>query len=29
MREVLLVLGLVVAWFIVNRWVLPACGVST
>lgn len=28
-KPVLLVLGALVAWFVLQRWVLPALGVST
>jgi len=28
-REILIVLGLVAAWFVMMRWVLPKCGVKT
>jgi hypothetical protein len=29
MKDLLLVLGVVAAWFVLNRWVLPALGVGT
>ena len=29
MNELLLVILIVVAWFVLNRWVLPAMGVRT
>ena len=29
MRDVLLPLGLLVLWFVMNRWVLPPMGVPT
>ena len=29
MKEVWLVLGVVVLWFVMNRWVLPWMGVPT
>jgi len=29
MRDVLLPLGLLVLWFVMNRWVLPRMGVPT
>ena len=29
MKEVLLVLGMLALWFVMNRWVLPWMGVPT
>jgi hypothetical protein len=29
MRDMLILVGLLVAWFVVNRWVLPSMGVKT
>jgi len=29
MQELLLLLGVVAAWYILNRWVLPRMGVQT
>lgn len=29
MREVLIVIGFIGAWFVLNRWVLPRFGVQT
>lgn len=29
MNDLLLILGLVAAWFILNRWVLPRLGIQT
>lgn len=29
MKDLLLVAGIVVAWFVLNRWVLPAMGIGT
>ena len=29
MRDVLIPLGLLVLWFVMNRWVLPRMGVPT
>jgi hypothetical protein len=29
MKDVLLVIGVFVAWFVLNAWVLPKFGVST
>ena len=29
MKDILLIAGIVVAWFVLNRWVLPAMGVGT
>lgn len=29
MKDVLLPLGIVVLWFVLNRWVLPRMGVPT
>ncbi len=28
-REFALLMAMVAAWFVLNRWVLPACGVGT
>ncbi len=28
-REIGLLVAMVAAWFVLNRWVLPACGVGT
>jgi hypothetical protein len=29
MGELFLLLGVVAAWYILNRWILPRCGVQT
>lgn len=29
MNDLLLILGLVAAWFILNRWILPRLGIQT
>lgn len=29
MRDLLILLGVLVAWFVLNAWVLPKFGVST
>ncbi len=29
MKEIVLIAGIVIAWFVLNRWVLPAMGVGT
>ncbi len=29
MQEGILLIGLIAAWFVLNRWVLPAMGVGT
>jgi hypothetical protein len=29
MKDILLLLGLVAGWFILNRWILPKFGVQT
>lgn len=29
MKDILLLLGLVAAWYILNRWILPKFGVQT
>ena len=29
MKELLLIAGFLLAWFVLNRWVLPAIGVDT
>ena len=29
MKDILLVIGIVAAWYILNRWVLPKMGVQT
>lgn len=29
MKEVLLIAAIVVSWFVLNRWVLPAMGIGT
>ena len=29
MNNVLLLLGVLIVWFVLNRWVLPAMGVPT
>ncbi len=29
MNEILLVAAIVVGWFVLNRWVLPAMGIGT
>ncbi len=29
MKEFLVVLGIFVAWFALQKWILPACGIST
>ena len=28
-REILIVLGVIAAWFVMNKWVLPKFGVKT
>ena len=28
-KELAFIAGVVVVWFVLNRWVLPKCGVST
>jgi len=29
MSELFLFLGILAAWYILNRWILPRCGVQT
>jgi len=29
MKDILMMLGIVVVWYILNRWVLPKMGVQT
>jgi len=29
MRDVLIIVAFLVAWFVLNRWVLPSMGVGT
>ena len=29
MKDILILLGIFAAWFIINRWVLPRMGVQT
>lgn len=28
-KGILLLVGVLVVWFVLNRWVLPRCGIST
>lgn len=29
MQDLLLICGVVAAWYVLNRWILPRCGVAT
>ncbi len=29
MKDILMILGIVAVWYIVNRWILPKMGVQT
>jgi len=29
MKDILLIVAIVAAWFVLNRWILPAMGIGT